>query len=160
LPRIDTKLIRAAGGLLLAGGLSFCYALPVVCAQTPQQKVASSGTAAKTTSTTSGVKKKPGTSKSARSRMQMAPTPDRIRDIQSALAKSGSFQGEPTGKWDAASMDAMKRFQQMNGLLPTGKLTALSLQKLGLGSDTAGRGAPRPVTHLPTSSTPTTPGSR
>ena len=76
--------------------------------------------------------------------MQMAPTPDRIREIQSALAASNSYKGAPTGKWDDASVAAMKHFQQMNGLNPSGKLDALSLQKLGLGSETAGRGAPRP----------------
>ena len=76
--------------------------------------------------------------------MQMAPTADRIREIQSALAASDAYKGEPNGKWDAASIDAMKHFQQVNGLNPTGKLDAHSLQKLGLGSETAGRGAPRP----------------
>jgi peptidoglycan hydrolase-like protein with peptidoglycan-binding domain len=92
--------------------------------------------------------------------MQMAPTADRIRDIQSALAKSGAFLGELTGKWDAESVEAMKRFQQLNGLTPSGKLTALSLQKLGLGSDIAGRGAPKPVMHPPASSTSTSSSSR
>jgi len=92
--------------------------------------------------------------------MQMAPTADRIREIQTALAKSGAFEGEPTGKWDSPSVEAMKRFQQMNGLMPTGKLTALSLQKLGLGSETAGRGAPRPVTHPATTSATTIPITR
>jgi peptidoglycan hydrolase-like protein with peptidoglycan-binding domain len=75
--------------------------------------------------------------------MQTAPTSDRIKEIQSALAASDSYKGEPTGKWDDASVTAMKHFQQVNGLNPSGKLDALSLQKLGLGSDTAGRGAPR-----------------
>jgi len=76
--------------------------------------------------------------------MQMAPTSDRIREIQTALAATDAYKGEPNGKWDAASIDAMKRLQQVNGLNPTGKLDAHSLQKLGLGSETAGRGAPRP----------------
>lgn len=37
----------------------------------------------------------------------------------------------------------MKNFQQANGLTPTGKFDALSLQKLGLGSSTAGAAPPR-----------------
>jgi peptidoglycan hydrolase-like protein with peptidoglycan-binding domain len=77
--------------------------------------------------------------------MQMAPTPDRIKEIQAALAASDLYKGEPSGKWDDESVAAMKHFQQVNGLNPSGKLDALSLQKLGLGSDTAGRGAPRPA---------------
>src|SRR5271170_3436543 len=100
LPRMDKKLIRAAGGFVLVGGLSFFCALPAVSNQNTQQKPATSGVATKPTSKSNGTKKKPGTSKAARSRMQMVSTPDRIRDIQSALAKSGAFQGEPTGKWD------------------------------------------------------------
>ena len=39
---------------------------------------------------------------------QAAPTPDRIKEIQTALQKDGSYEGEPTGKWDAATTDAMK----------------------------------------------------
>jgi peptidoglycan hydrolase-like protein with peptidoglycan-binding domain len=89
---------------------------------------------------------------------QTAPTPDRIRDIQSALAKAGAYDGEPTGKWDAQTTSSLTKFQQSNGLSPTGKLDALTLQKLGLGSDTAGKGAPRPSV-TPTSTASTTPGN-
>jgi peptidoglycan hydrolase-like protein with peptidoglycan-binding domain len=75
----------------------------------------------------------------------MAPASGRIQEIQSALARSGYYQGEATGKWDASTVDAMKRFQQANALSPTGKLDAPSLQRLGLGSEIAGVGAPRPA---------------
>ena len=74
------------------------------------------------------------------------PTASRIEQIQSALARGGYYHSGPTGKWDASTVDAMKRFQQDNGLNPSGKLDAISLQKLGLGSDVAGLGAPRPAT--------------
>ncbi len=76
---------------------------------------------------------------------QAAPTPDRIKEIQTALQKDGSYEGEPTGKWDAATTDAMKKYQDKNGITPTGKIDAVSLNKLGLGSDTAGKGAPVPA---------------
>ncbi len=78
-----------------------------------------------------------------RDRGPKAPTPDRIREIQSALAREGAYSGEPNGKWDPASVEAMKRFQTSHGLSPTGKLDAHSLQKLGLGSGVAGLAAPR-----------------
>jgi hypothetical protein len=39
----------------------------------------------------------------------------------------------------------MKKYQDKNGFTPTGKIDALSLNKLGLGSETAGKGAPLPV---------------
>jgi peptidoglycan hydrolase-like protein with peptidoglycan-binding domain len=75
--------------------------------------------------------------------MQKSPTPDRISEIQSSLASNGYYQGNPNGKWDASTVGAMQKFQSANGLEPTGKLDALSLQKLGLGSDIAGVSAPK-----------------
>lgn len=75
---------------------------------------------------------------------QKAPTSDRVSEIQAALAKDGSFAGTPNGKWDDDTARAMRKFQAAHGLNPTGKLDALSLQKLGLGSQTAGVAAPVP----------------
>ena len=72
------------------------------------------------------------------------PTPERINEIQEALASKGAFTGTPTGAWDDSTVDAMKKFQSSHGLDPTGKLDALTLQKLGLGSQTAGLAAPTP----------------
>jgi peptidoglycan hydrolase-like protein with peptidoglycan-binding domain len=104
-------------------------------------------------------KKKTVSSKSKRKRRaarpkgQTVPTPDRIKDIQTALQKDGSYEGEPTGKWDNNTIEAMKKYQDKNGFSPTGKIDALSLKKLGLGSDTAGKGAPTPAS--PSSASPT-----
>jgi peptidoglycan hydrolase-like protein with peptidoglycan-binding domain len=75
-----------------------------------------------------------------------APSKDRTEEIQSALGRGGYYDSEPNGKWDARSQEALRKFQEANGLPPTGKLDALSLQKLGLGSDVAGVSAPRPGT--------------
>jgi peptidoglycan hydrolase-like protein with peptidoglycan-binding domain len=76
---------------------------------------------------------------------QKAPTPDRIKEIQSALSREGAYSGEPTGKWDNATIEAMKKYQGDNGISPTGKIDALTINKLGLGSETAGKGAPVPT---------------
>jgi peptidoglycan hydrolase-like protein with peptidoglycan-binding domain len=75
---------------------------------------------------------------------QAAPTPERISEIQGALAKKGVLTGAPSGKWDDSTVDAMKAFQSKNGLNPSGKLDALTLEKLGLGSETAGLAHPTP----------------
>jgi len=75
---------------------------------------------------------------------QKAPTADRVSEIQTALAKDGSFQGSPSGKWDDATTTAMRRFQASHGLNPSGKLDAPTLQRLGLGSEIAGVAAPTP----------------
>jgi peptidoglycan hydrolase-like protein with peptidoglycan-binding domain len=174
--RTQTIILRAAGGLLFAGGLYICAMAPAVLAQSTAAKSTSSAakTPAKSASTSSQTKKPAATVKTgstsaaakkraatsartAKSRMQMAPTADRIMEIQTALAASDSYKGEPTGKWDDSSVAAMKHFQQVNGLNPSGKLDALSLQKLGLGSDTAGRGAPRPAKPAGSAPSSTTP---
>lgn len=81
---------------------------------------------------------------SSRERGQKAPAPDRISEIQTALAKDGSFSGNPNGKWDASTVEAMKKYQEAHGLNPSGKLDAKTLQKLGFGSQTAGLAAPMP----------------
>jgi peptidoglycan hydrolase-like protein with peptidoglycan-binding domain len=79
-----------------------------------------------------------------RERGQTAPAPERISEIQQALAKDGSFSGTAYGKWDDSTVEAMKKFQAGHGLNPSGKLDAVTLQKLGLGSQTAGVAAPMP----------------
>lgn len=75
---------------------------------------------------------------------QTVPTAERISEIQQALAKDGSFSSSPNGKWDDATVEAMKKFQTAHDLNPSGKLDALTLQKLGLGSQTAGVAPPMP----------------
>ena len=93
---------------------------------------------------------KRGSAKSAASKRarkqpgQKAPTPDRVSEIQAALARNGSFTGPPSGKWDDDTTAAMRRFQASHGLNASGKLDAPTLQRLGLGSQTAGVAAPTP----------------
>ena len=78
---------------------------------------------------------------------QKAPAPERISEIQQALAKDGSFNGAPNGKWDDSTVEATRKFQTSHGLNPSGRLDAPTLQKLGLGSQTAGVAAPmQPIT--------------
>jgi hypothetical protein len=91
--------------------------------------------------------RKTAQNKRGRIHSQNAPTSDRISEIQSALATQGAYHGEVNGKWDDSTISAMKQFQSSHGLNPSGRLDALSLQKLGLGSDVAGRGAPLPASN-------------
>jgi peptidoglycan hydrolase-like protein with peptidoglycan-binding domain len=106
---------------------------------------AANPSAAQTTSKTSSSKSKKRKKTAAKPKGQKAPTADRIKEIQTALQKDGSYQGEPNGRWDDATVEAMKKYQDKNGISPTGKIDALTLEKLGLGSDTAGKGAPVPA---------------
>jgi len=110
-------LLGYFGAVLLLSAAPAVYAAPSPApAQTTTKK--------KTTSSKSKRKPKPAS--------QKAPTPDRIREIQSALQRDGAYQGDPSGKWDDSTAEAMKTFQDKNGLTPTGKIDALTLEKLGL----------------------------
>ena len=64
---------------------------------------------------------------------QQAPTTDRYMEIQQALVTRGYLTTPPSGSWDPATVDALKRFQEEQNLPPTGKITSLSLIALGLG---------------------------
>jgi peptidoglycan hydrolase-like protein with peptidoglycan-binding domain len=139
--------MRKRASLFIFGAALFASAALGVRA-VPRSSAAQSSSAGSSTSSSTAKKKKRTSAKSrrrGRGRSQTAPTPDRIKEIQAALQKDGSYDGEPTGKWDAKTIDAMKKFQNKNGFSPTGKIDALSLNKLGLGSDTAGKGAPVPA---------------
>ena len=129
--------------------LLFIFGAALLVSAAPVGSGASLPGAAQTSTTSTAAKKKKHSSsksrKKSRVKGQAAPTPDRIKDIQTALQKDGSYEGQPTGKWDAATTDAMKKYQDKNGISPTGKIDAASLNKLGLGSDTAGKGAPVPA---------------
>jgi peptidoglycan hydrolase-like protein with peptidoglycan-binding domain len=125
-------------------------------ARRPQQATSSSA------SGTSSTKKKKSSKNhhaSKREPTQKAPTPERISEIQSALAHNGYYQGTPTGKWDSNTISAMQKFQSDNGLSNSGKIDASSLQKLGLGSGTAGVDAPKPISPKPTTTAPVSSGT-
>ena len=129
------KCLAIAAALLVASAQAFAY----------QQQSASSSSAAPSTTTTAKKKTVSKKHHSRREPTQKAPTPAPISEIQSALARNGYYQGQPNGKWDSNTVSAMQKFQSGNGLEPSGKLNALSLQKLGLGSSVAGVSAPKPV---------------
>jgi peptidoglycan hydrolase-like protein with peptidoglycan-binding domain len=126
-----------------------CYfGVALLLSATPVVSGAGGPAAQSSAKSSSTKKKRTSSSRSARKpkpKGQKAPTPDRIREIQSALQREGALNAEPTGKWDDATIAAMKKYQENQGLNPTGKIDALTLNKLGLGSDTAGKGAPLPT---------------
>jgi peptidoglycan hydrolase-like protein with peptidoglycan-binding domain len=126
------KCLAAVAALLALSLSAFAYQ--------PQSSSSSSGSSTPAKKKTSSKKHH-----SRREPTQKAPTPARISEIQSALARNGYYQGEPNGKWDSNTIASMQKFQSSNGLEASGKLNALSLQKLGLGSSIAGVGAPKPV---------------
>jgi hypothetical protein len=57
---------------------------------------------------------------------------NRVIEIQQALTKRGFYLGDPTGVYDDATIDAMRRFQATNQIGITGYPTAPALKRLGL----------------------------
>jgi len=149
---LQSKLSRSILTAVAVGSLALPAAASASAGkQSAGQKKTQSSTATKTgaKSSSNAAKKsskgkKGSSSKSKKVRGQAAPTQERVGEIQSALARNGLYSGEPSGKWDDSTSEAMKKFQAAHGLSPTGKYDALTLQKLGLGSETAGLGAPTP----------------
>jgi|SRR5579872_1126315 len=98
-------------------------------------------TAHRPTPVTKGSLAKKGTTKKGSAKTastwrnrQLSPTPDRYQEIQHALAAKGYLQPEDAdGKWNQASMDALKKFQSDQNLEASGKINSLSLIALGLG---------------------------
>jgi len=126
-----------------AAAIAVAFACGPVMAQTSQKS--STSTPTSTSQSTSPAKKKSHRRRPVHHEAgQKTPTADRIQEIQSALAREGYYKGDPSGKWDSDTQDAMRHFQEEHDLTGTGKIDAQSLQKLGLGSDIAGVSAPRP----------------
>ena len=125
--------------LLVAAGFG-------VCADSAQPQDAARKKSISSKSAGSTHRSKSSKKSQRRERGQKVPTPDRISEIQQALAKDGSFAGKPNGKWDASTVEATRKFQEAHGLNASGKLDAKTLQQLGLGSPTAGVAPPMPPT--------------
>jgi peptidoglycan hydrolase-like protein with peptidoglycan-binding domain len=144
------ELLSKRKVLLLAALTAGTITVPAASAQSTSTPPAHKKAATMNSTSASTAKSKHTGSKSSSKRKikkvkgQAAPTPDRISEIQEALAKKGVLAGTPSGQWDDSTVDAVKHFQTSNGLTPSGKLDALTLQKLGLGSETAGLAPPTP----------------
>lgn len=65
--------------------------------------------------------------------MRVHINPERVKQIQQALFGAGVLHETPNGRWDTATRDAMRQYQQENGFNVTGLPEAKPLLKLGLG---------------------------
>ncbi len=82
---------------------------------------------------TSTHKKSSHGKKTSKKRGQKAIDSDRAREIQTALIREHYMQGEPTGKWDAATQAAMQHYQADQGWQSKTTPDSRALIKLGLG---------------------------
>ena len=86
----------------------------------------------------------------------MRPEPQRVEEIQRALIQGGELHQEPTGTWDEATRDAMKRYQERRGFNATGLPDSKSLMEMGLGPHPL---PPEVASAAPRSSSLSVPGS-
>jgi hypothetical protein len=124
-----TSLLIAA----LAASLALSQSSPAA-SSTPKK---ATGAKKKTVSSKNRKTGKGAAGSSSYASRQSAPTPERYKEIQQALADKGYLKSAPNGVWDAQSMDALRQFQTDQKLSPTGKLSSASLIALGLGPKTA-----------------------
>jgi peptidoglycan hydrolase-like protein with peptidoglycan-binding domain len=64
--------------------------------------------------------------------------PERTTQIQEALIREHYLNGEPTGKWDPSTKDALAKYQEANGWQTKSLPDSRALIKLGLGPDKKG----------------------
>ena len=101
---------------LLAVALSFLF-------------VSSTGVLAQNaTSSTTGAK----TASAKRRGPIFRATKDQINQAQAILKSRGFYDGEQTGKLDAATRDGLKKYQAGESLKETGTLNKLTLEKMGI----------------------------
>ena len=100
-------------------------------------KTHSSAKSGKTSGKSSKGSKKGKSSKSAK-RGQQAIDTSRATEIQQALIREHYLDGEPTGKWDQSTKEALVRFQEANGWQTKSVPDSRALIKLGLGPDRKG----------------------
>lgn len=70
-----------------------------------------------------------------RVRGQKAIDDNRVRQIQEALVREHYLKGDPSGKWDASTQAAMRRYQSDQGWQTKTVPDARALIRLGLGPD-------------------------
>lgn len=152
-------MLRLFSYVMLAGFLSLTWAAKPA-KKAPAKKSAAKSTAKKAPVKRSAAKKstgKAGARRASTSRTpvrkaaswrsrQGAPTPDRYKQIQQALAAKGYLKPEDaTGRWDSNSVEALKRFQDDQKIAGTGKINSLSLIALGLGPKRENLAAAKPA---------------
>lgn len=103
-------------------------------AETAQKTSTATKTSAGKASTASATaRKSKRKKKSRRSRGQQKIDAKRAREIQEALIREHYLQGKPSGAWDAATQNAMQRYQADNGWQSKTVPDSRALIKLGLG---------------------------
>jgi peptidoglycan hydrolase-like protein with peptidoglycan-binding domain len=73
-----------------------------------------------------------GTKQSTKRGPVFRATKDQINQAQSLLKSRGFYSGEQIGKLDDATREALRKYQQAEGLKVTGTLNKLTLEKMNI----------------------------
>jgi peptidoglycan hydrolase-like protein with peptidoglycan-binding domain len=122
------KLPMVVGQLLLAASLSLAFA------SMSTTKPQSGDSTAKVQKSTHHAIHHTG-KKTRRARGQKAIDGERVRQIQEALIREHYLKGEPSGKWDASTQQALHRYQADQGWQSKSIPDSRALIRLGLGPD-------------------------
>jgi len=120
------------GAALMVCAVAFAQTSPATSAKPTSTAKKSSTTKSRTASSKRTSHKGKKSQKSWRSGQQKV-DPARAREIQAALIRQHYLDGDATGKWDATTEDAMRRFQADNGWQNKTVPDSRALIKLGLG---------------------------
>ncbi|MCU1271503.1 MAG: Peptidoglycan-binding domain 1 [Acidobacteriaceae bacterium] len=125
---VKYKLPMVAATVLLAASLSLAFGS--TSAAKPQPATANAKAQKSTHHATHHSSKK-----TRRARGQKAIDGERIRQIQEALVREHYLKGEPSGKWDASTQQALHRYQADQGWQSKSIPDSRALIRLGLGPD-------------------------
>jgi len=134
--------IRSWAGAILCAVLGLAVQSSAAAADTPTNNSASSSPAHavsvkhskhKSSTAKHSSKGKHSRSKTKGRRGQQAIDSPRAREIQEALIQQHYMAGEPSGQWDDATQNAMKRYQAAQGWQAKTVPDSRALIKLGLG---------------------------
>jgi peptidoglycan hydrolase-like protein with peptidoglycan-binding domain len=118
--RAAVKQYQEANGLRKTGGLTRETVEKLGIELTDNQKgMESAGTGDKASSSRKG-------------RRIFRASRDQITAAQRILIGRGDLSGDTTGKLDDATRDALKKYQEANGLKATGTLNRVTLEKMGI----------------------------
>ena len=106
---------------------------PAAKSTTPAHKATSPKSASTTKTHTTSSGKRSSHKRPVRARGQQKIDSERARSIQEALIREHYMTGEPTGTWNQASEDAMRRYQGDHGWQTKEVPDSRALIKLGLG---------------------------
>jgi len=127
------KIFGVVGIALVAAGMASASAKKSVQKSSPAATRSTSSGTVKKSKHARHSSRRHRKSSSWRRHAQKGIDSQRTREIQTALLREKYFNGQPSGAWDKATTEAMKRYQQDHGWQTKTVPDSRALIELGLG---------------------------